>query len=348
MKKITCIIIFISTYLSLWAKPPIIIKNQFEKIVYETDDRGNIIKKDFFTFEYDDLGRVIFLGDGDIKITYAYLDSPEGNTDVKVVFRKNIDRRDFSYSIQKKETKNKKMEEIWGNTVAFRSGSKQNTLLFSKEILLDDDGKPFESLEKEYVRRIGKDTSLYFMKYPIIRKFTRKISTKKGGWSEITYSTNEEGYYSIRNGKTFANYITEAIYKPKSFINGEGPGLTIKTYTSKGTLQIVENNGRKFLYDYFYKKNGDKKYIDRLNIINGGTILETLYYEYPMGHEELPDTALENESENNNTVEEMKMVSVVGNFQNIDLSKDIELPEIITDLEEPIYKRKVPDRMFDR
>jgi hypothetical protein len=351
LKKITCIIIFILSCFLLLAKPPIIIKNSLNKIVYESDNRGNIIKKDFFTFKYDDLGRVIFLGDGDINITYAYIPNPDGYTDVNVVFRKNKNRRDFSYSIRKIETPNKKTEEIWGQTIAFKSGYAQNKLLFSKEILLGDDGKPFESIEKEYVRRIGKDTTLYFMKYPIIRRFTRKIPSRNGGWTEVSYVTNEEGYYSVRNNKTFVNYITEAIYKPQSFLDNGQAGINIKTYTHKGTLTIVENNGRQFLYNYFYKGKEDEKYVDKLNIVNSGTILDTLYYEYPMGQSSPEENEKISEvevSENDNLLENNEEISVVGNFINIDLSESIEIPEIITDLEEPIYKRNVPHFIFDR
>ncbi len=208
MKKIIYLVIFILSCFSIRGKTPVIVTDSSGKVVYETDNSGNIIKKGFFTFKYDDSGRIIALNDGDLSITYAYNDTMDGSTDVKVVFRENGGRRDFSYRIIKKETPSKKIEEIHGPTVAFHSGTSQNKLLFSKETLLDDDRNPFEVVEKEYVRRVGKDPNLYFMKYPVIRKFTRKIPARTGGWSEISYTTNEEGYNSVKKGETFVNYIT--------------------------------------------------------------------------------------------------------------------------------------------
>ncbi|WP_372713916.1 hypothetical protein [Ilyobacter sp.] len=349
MKKIMYITIFILSCFSTWSAVPIIITDSSGKITYEKDQKGNIIKKDFFTFKYDDLGRVIFLDDGELNMTYAYTDNPDNSTDVNVVFRENKDRRDFSYKIIKKETPAKKIEEIHGLTVAFRSGNSQNKLLFSKETLLDEDGKAFEILEKEYVRRIGKSPTLYFMKHPIIRRFTRKIPARNGGWSEITYNTNEEGYYSVRKDKTFVNYTTEAVYRPQSFINGEGIGVNVKVYNPKGRLDFVESNGRRFLYNYFYKGKGEERHIDRLEIVNSGTILETLYYGYPVGYND-PEEILAQEaksSESSSTLSEDEPVSVVGNFKSIDLSENIPLTEITEDLQTPIYKKEVRFRKYD-
>ena len=350
MKIIIYFIIFTLSCLPAKSEIPIIIKDSNGKITYEKDRNGNIIKKDFFSFKYDDFGRIIFLDDGDITMTYAYNDNPDNSTDVTVVMREKSKRRDFSYKIIKKETPTMKTEEIHGRTVAFHSGFSQNKLLFSKETLLDEKGKPFEILEKEYVRRIGKDSTLYFMKYPIIRRFTRKVPTRKRGWSEISYTTNEEGYYSVRKGKNFVNYTTEAIYRPQSFITGNGIGVTVKVYNPKGRLDFVESNGRRFSYNYFYIGKNEKRHIERLEIINSGTLLETLYYTYPDGYID-PEKKLDPKTkvvEENDTSEENETVSVLGDFKSIDLSKNTSTKKIAQDLEVPIYKKEVRFRRYDQ
>ncbi|WP_321330079.1 hypothetical protein [uncultured Ilyobacter sp.] len=349
MKKIIYLIIFTLSYFPALSAVPIIIKDANGKITYEKDQEGNIIKKDFFNFKYDDFGRVIFLDDGDITMTYAYKDNLDNTTDVNVVMREKSKRRDFSYKIIKKETPTKRTEEIHGLTVAFRSGHSQNKLLFSKETLLDEKGKPFEILEKEYVRRIGKNPTLYFMKYPIIRRFTRKVPTRKGGWSEISYTTNEEGHYSVRKGKNFVNYTTEAVYRPQSFINGNGIGVTVKIYNPKGRLDFVENNGRRFLYNYFYSGKNEERHIEKLEIVNSGTVLETLYYSYPNGYidpkNSTPETDLVDKED---TLEEDESVSVLGNFKSIDLSENTPLTEIVEDFDSPIYKKEVRFRRYEQ
>ncbi|WP_320048088.1 hypothetical protein [uncultured Ilyobacter sp.] len=343
MKKLIYLIIFTLSSLPSISAVPIIIKDSKGKITYEKDQKGNIIKNDFFNFKYDDLGRVIFLDDGDITMTYAYKDNPDNSTDVTVVMREKSNRRDLSYKIIKKETPTKRIEEIHGLTVAFHSGTSQNNLLFSKETLLDEEGKPFEILEKEYVRRIGKDPTLYFMKYPIIRRFTRKVPTRKGGWSEISYTTNEEGYYSVRKGKNFVNYTTEAVYRPQSFIDGNGIGVTVKVYNPKGRLDFVENSGRGFLYNYFYSGKNEERHIEKLEIVNSGTVLETLYYTYPIGYTdpEKNPTPKTEVVEREDTSEENETVSVLEDFKSIDLSENTSLTEIVEDPQSPIYKKEV-------
>ncbi|WP_319372109.1 hypothetical protein [uncultured Ilyobacter sp.] len=348
MKRITYTIIFILLYFPIRGAVPIIIKDSSGKITYERDQKGNIVKKDFFIFKYDELGRVIFLDDGDLSMSYAYKDNPDNSTDVTVVFRKNGDRRDFFYKIIKKETPSKKIEEIHGLTVAFRSGTSQNKLLFSKETLLDENGKPFEILEKEYVRRVGENSTLYFMKHPIIRRFTRKVPARNMGWSEISYTTNEEGYYSVRKNKNFVNYTTEAVYRPQNFINGDGVGFTVKVYNPKGRLDLVESNGRRFLYNYSYSGKDEERHIEKLEIINSGIVLETLYYSYPMGHtdpEKKPSSKTE-ALEGEYTIEENETLSIVGNFKSIDLSENIPLTEIVEDLQTPLYKKEVRFRRY--
>ncbi len=111
-------------------------------------------------------------------------------------------------------------------------------------------------------------------------------------------------------------------------------------------MDVVENNGRKFLYKYFYKNSGNKKHIDKLEIINSGIILETLYYKYPKDYDQ-PDDIIKDEDKEIQ-LSENEEIAVVGNFQNIDLSEDEEISDIVETFQKPIYKKETHFRINDR